>query len=174
MKALSLAHQEATREKLLALAKQIPGAWIGIKIAALLLILEGQRPGRVNAVLGLSRMTLERWINGVNRKGIQALIPDPRPGRPAQLTPAVRQRLERDLGKPAREFGIQRSSWDGPTLVVHLRKRFKLELKVRQAQYWLHRLDYSLKRAGYVYLQARAKDAQDFRQELKKTVPHSG
>jgi transposase len=171
MKALSLTHQEATRGKLLALAKQIPGAWIGIKIAALLLVLEGQRPGWVNAVLGLSRTTLERWIKGVNQEGIQALIPDPRPGRPTQLTPAVRKRLERDLEKPPQEFGLQRASWDGPTLVVHLQKHFGLKLKVRQAQYWLHRLDFSLKRAGYVYLQARAKDARHFRQELKKTVP---
>jgi transposase len=173
MKALSLTHQEATREKLLALAKQVPEARIGIKIAALLLVLEGQPPGRVNAMLGLSRMTLERWINGVNREGIQALLPAPKPGRPTQLTSAVRQRLERDLEKPPREFGLQRASWDGPTLVVYLKKHFGVTLKVRQAQYWLHRLDYSLKRAGYVYLQARAKDAQHFRQKLKKTVPPS-
>ena len=171
MKALSLTHQEATREKLLALAKKIPGAWIGIKIAALLLVLEGQRPGWVNAVLGLSRMTLERWINGVNQEGIQALIPDSRPGRPTQLTPAVRQQLERDMEKPPRAFDLSRASWDGPTLVVYLKERFGLKLKVRQAQYWLHRLDFSLKRAGYVYLQARAKDARHFRQELKKTAP---
>ena len=173
MKALSLMHQEATREKLLALAKQVPGAWIGIKIAALLLVLEGQRPRRVNALLGLNRMNLERWIHGVNQEGVQALIPDPRPGRPTQLTPAVRQKLERDLGKPPREFGLNRASWDGPTLTIHLKKHFGLKLKVRQAQYWLHHLDYSLKRAGYVYLQARAKDARHFRQELKKTVPPS-
>ncbi len=171
MKALSLTHQEATREKLLALAKQIPGAWIGIKIAALLLVLEGQRPGWVNALLGLNRMTLERWINGVNQKGILALIPEPRPGRPTQLIPAVKQQLEQDLEKPPREFGLNRGVWDGPTLVVHLKKRFGVKLKVRQAQYWLHRLDYSLKRAGYVYLQARAEDARHFRQELKKTAP---
>jgi transposase len=83
----------------------------------------------------------------------------------------VRKRLERDLEKPPREFGIQRSSWDGPTLVVYLRKRFGVNVKVRQAQYWLRSLDYSLKRAGYVYLQARAKDARRFRRELKKTPP---
>jgi hypothetical protein len=54
MKALSIEQPEVTREKLLALAKQIPGAWIGIKIAALLLILEGQRPGWISALFGLS------------------------------------------------------------------------------------------------------------------------
>ncbi len=168
MKALCLAHQEATREKLLALTKQVPGAWIGIKIAALLLVLEGQRPGWVSALFGVSRMTLERWIHGVNREGIQTLIPEPRPGRPTQLTLEVRRQLELHLAKAPQEFGLQRAAWDGPTLVIHLKKHFGLKLKVRQAQYWLHRLSYSLKRAGYVYLQARAKDSRDFRRDLKK------
>jgi transposase len=171
MKALRIEQSEVTREKLLALARQVPGAWIGLKIAALLLVLEGQHPGWISALFGLSRMTLVNWIHGVNQKGVQALIPAPQPGRPTQLTLAVRKRLERDLEKPPREFGIQRSSWDGPTLVLYLRKRFGVNVKVRQAQYWLHSLDYSLKRAGYVYLQARAKDARRFRQELKKTPP---
>jgi transposase len=165
MKALSLAHQGATREELLALAKQTPGAWIGIKIATLLLVLEGQRPGRVSALFGLSRMTLERWIHGVNRGGVQALIAKPRPGRPTQLTPAIKQQLAQHLGKAPQEFGLSGAAWDGPTLVVHLKEHFGVELKVRQAQMWLHRLGYSLKRASYIYVQARAKDSRDFRRK---------
>lgn len=162
-------HPEATKEELLGLAKQVPGAWVGLKIAAMLLVLEGQRVGKVNAWLGLSRMTLERCINGVNRHGIQALLPRPPPGRPGRLTPTLRERLQQDLVKTPRDFGLQRASWDGPTLVVHLERRFGVKVKTRQAQYWLHRLGYSLKRAGYVYLQARAEDAENFRKELKKT-----
>jgi len=169
MKALSLKHQEATRENLLALAKQIPGAWIGIKIAALLLVLEGQPPGWINALFGFSRVTLERWINGINQEGIQTLKPIPRPGPATQLTPEVRRQLEQHLEKTPRDFGISRAVWDGPTLVVHLKKYFGLELKVRQAQYWLHDLGYSLKRAGHVYLQARSQDLHDWRERLKKT-----
>ena len=170
MKALTVTHPEVTREQLLRLAKQIPGAWAGLKIAAMLLVLEGQHPGQINASLGLERVTLERWIHGVNRGGIQALEAKPRPGRPGRLTAEVREQLQRDLEKTPRDFGLQRAGWDGPTLVIHLRK-MGVRLKVRQAQYWLHRLGYSLKRAGYVYLQARAKDADHFRQELKKTHP---
>lgn len=165
MKALSLAHQGATREELLALAKQAPGAWIGIKIATLLLVLEGQRPGRVSALFGLSRMTLERWIHGVNRGGVQALIAKPRPGRPTQLTPAIKQQLAQHLEKAPQEFGLSGAAWDGPTLVVHLKEHFGVELKVRQAQMWLCRLGYSLKRASYIYVQARAKDSRDFRRK---------
>jgi transposase len=171
MKALTLTHPEVTREELLRLAKQVPGAWVGLKIAAMLLVLEGQRPGQVNASLGLSRVTLERSVNGVNRDGVEALVPKPRPGRTGQLTSELRERLERDLEKTPRDFGLSRAAWDGATLVIHLKKTFGVQLKVRQAQYWLHRLGYSLKRAGYVYLQARTKDADDFREGLKKTRP---
>jgi len=168
MKALSLTHSEATEEKLLALARQIPGAWIGIKIAVLLLILEGQRPGWVNPLFGVTRMTTERWIRVVNQNGIQALIPKPRPGRPSQLVSSLREQLQRQLEKSPQEFGLSRAAWDGPALVVHLKKQFGIKLKVRQAQYWLHYLGYSLKRASYVYLQSRATDARHFRKELKK------
>ena len=37
MKALTLNHPEITRQSLLAQADSIPGAWIGIRIATLLL-----------------------------------------------------------------------------------------------------------------------------------------
>lgn len=163
-----MTHQEATRENLLALAKQIPGAWAGIKIAALVLVLEDQRPGWVSALFGLSRMTLERWIRAVNQDGNQALIPKPRTGRPARLTPAMQRELDQDLEKSPQEFGLPRAAWDGPTLVIHLKEHFGVKLKIRQAQKWMHRLGYSLKRSSYTYIQARAEDARNFRGELKK------
>ena len=48
---LLLTHPEATRVRLVALARDIPGAWVGINTAPLLL-LEGQRPGWIAEVLG--------------------------------------------------------------------------------------------------------------------------
>jgi len=41
MKALSLVHQDLTREALLRKAEEGPGAWIGIRVAAFLLMLVG-------------------------------------------------------------------------------------------------------------------------------------
>lgn len=171
MKALSLTNQ-TTRENLLALAKQVPGAWIGIKIAALLLILEGQRPGWVNALFGLNPTTLERWIHRVNKGGSQALIPKLRSGRPPALSPDLQRRLKGDLEESPQKFGLPRTAWDGPTLVVYLKERFGVKLKNRQAQNWMHHSGYSLKRASYVYVQARKEDARNFRRALKKTANH--
>jgi len=166
---LRLTHPSATQEHLRALAQQVPGAWEGLKIAALLLVLEGQRPGWIAEVLGLTRMSLNRWIHRVNALGVAVLQPVPKPGRPSRLTPALRKILERDLEKSPQALGLNRAQWDGPTLVTYLKRRWGVTLKVRQAQYWMHQLGYRLKRASYSYLQARAEEARKFQRALKKT-----
>jgi transposase len=166
---LMLTHPEASRERLLALARKIPGAYIGLKIAALLLILEGQRPGWIAEVLGLTRQSLNIWMHKVNKKGVRSLEAMPRPGRPPRLTTEVVHKVEQHLEKSPMAFGINRVHWDGPTLVVHLKRQFGIKLKVRQAQYWMHQAGYRLKRASYSYLQARAEEAKRFRRALKKT-----
>ena len=55
----------AARRDLPALVEQVPGASVGMKVAALLLVIEGQRPGWIAEVLGLTRMSLNRWIHAV-------------------------------------------------------------------------------------------------------------
>jgi transposase len=168
-----LTHPEASRERLLAFARKIPGAYIGIKIAALLLILEGQRPGWISEVLGLTRQSLNVWMHKVNEKGIASLKAGSRPGRPPRLTREMVEEVEQHLEKSPLDFGLKRLRWDGPTLVVHLQRQFGIKLKVRQAQNWMHQVGYRLKRASYSYLQAKAEDAKKFRRALKKT-PFSG
>lgn len=167
---LTLTHPSATRKRLLAFAETVPGAGVGLKIAALLLVLEGQRPGWIAEVLGLTRMSLNRWIHGVNAGGVQVLRPKPRPGRPSHLDAKLRKSLEEDLEKSPQALGLNRVQWDGPTLVTHLKRRFGITLKVRQAQQWMHQLGYRLKRAGYRYLQARSEEARQFQRALKKTA----
>lgn len=166
---LTLTHPSAKKQQLIALADTIPGAWVGIKIAALLLLLEGQRPGWISEVLGVTRMSLNRWIHGLNQEGLEALKPKPKPGRPPRIDSRVRKKLEKHLERSPQDFGLNRVQWDGPTLAVHLKREFGINMKVRQAQKWMHQLGYRLKRAGYAYLQARAEDAERFRRKLKKT-----
>lgn len=166
---LTLTHAGATKERLLALAEETPGAWVGLKIAALLLVLEGQRPGWITEVLGLTRMSLSRWIHVVNKEGLEVLKPKPRSGRPTHLSPKLQKALQAHLEKSPQEFGLHRAQWDGPTLAVHLKRYFGISLKVRQAQRWMHQLGYRMKRASYSYLQARAGQAKKFQRALKKT-----
>ncbi len=158
-----------SREQLLAVAEQAPGAWLGLKVAVLVLLQEGYRPTFLAQLFGISRMSLTRWVHRLNREGLAGLYDQPRPGRPTQLRTRVRQQLQRDLESPPERFGLPRVVWDGPTLAAHLRRRFGIHVQARQAQNWLHRLGYRLTRAGYVYLQAKAQEAKRFRERLKKT-----
>jgi transposase len=171
---LMLTHPSAQKERLLELVEQIPGAWVGIKIAALLLVLEGQGPGWICEVLGLTRMSLGRWIHGVNAEGIETLNPKAIPGRPSQLNRKVEKVLQKHLDQSPQSFGLNRARWDGPTLVTHLKRQFGITLQVRQAQQWMHQLGYRMKRASYSYLQAKSEEAKRFRRSLKKTpLPES-
>ncbi len=110
---LHLTHPEATRARLLGVAKTIPGARLGLKIAALLLLLEGQRPGWIVEVLGLTRMSLTRWIHGVNGAGLAALVPKPRPGRRAS-PPRSGAPWHATWPKPRRPLGSPGSSGTAP------------------------------------------------------------
>jgi len=171
MRALQIRRTDVTRESLLDLAEESPGAWLGLRIAVMLLILDGYRPTFLADLLGVSRMTLTRWVHRLNREGPTGLLEKPRPGRPTPLTPRLRRQLSAHLKQSPERYGLPRVVWDGPTLVAHLRQAFGIHLKVRQAQQWLHRLGYGLKRATYVYLQAKAEDVQRFRRRVKKTPP---
>jgi transposase len=172
MKALSITRIDVTPGALLRLAMETPGAWLGVKIAVVLLVQAGQRPSTVTALFGLSRTTVTAWVHRVNREGVRGLLERPRPGRPSQLTPRIRRQVDAHLAHSPVEYGWSRAQWDGPMLVQHLRKYFGVRIKVRQAQHWLHHLGYRLKRAGYSYVQARAEDARQFRESLKKESPH--
>lgn len=169
MKTSPIHSKKISKEQLLALAKKVPGAWVGIKIAALLLVLEGQRPGWISEVLGQTRMNINRWTRAANKDGVEALVPKKQPGRPARLTPEIAAQVEHHLEESPQKFGLNRVQWDGPTLATHLQRQFGIKLKVRQAQHWMHQLGYRLKRASHAYLQAKAEDAKKFARSLKKT-----
>jgi transposase len=169
MKTSTIFQPEVMKKELITLAKEVHGAKIGLKIAALLLMIEGQRPGWISEVLGLSRMTLNRCVRGVNESGTESLKEKPKPGRPACVTPKIAEQLERHLEQSPEKYGLSRVRWDGPTMANHLQRQFGIKMKVRQAQNLMHQLGYRLKRASYSYIQAKTEDAKRFCRALKKT-----
>lgn len=168
MKALALKHPDLTREKLIKLAETLPGAWLGIRIAAFLLFLQGWKPTAICALFGVSRTALWKWARAANKSGLAAWQEHPRPGRTPRLKPDQRQQLERALGQSPERFGFTQSRWDGPLVVRYLRQTFQVEIKVRQAQRWLHRLGFVLLQPTYRYVQAKRRGMSSFGKKLKK------
>jgi len=169
MKALTITNRTVTREGLLQLAEEVPGAWIGIRIAALLLMLDGLKSTRVAELFGISRWSMVKWIRRVNGEGLSGVEEKPKPGRPARFDTGVRKKLEEALQKSPREFGLKRNRWDGIVVAEYLERVHGVNLKVRQAQRWICRLGFSLRQPIYRYAQATKEGVEEFQETIKKT-----
>lgn len=169
MKALTVTNKSVTREALLEMAEMIPGAWMGIRIAALLLILEGWKSSQIARLFDLTRWSVVKWIQRVNEQGVSGLEEKERSGRPCRLDPNVQQALEKALEREPREFGLKRNRWGGIVVVEYLERFHGKKIQVRQAQRWIRRLGFSLRQPMYRYVQATMEGVEEFRETLKKT-----
>ena len=109
MKALTLDPPEITRQSLLAQAEAIPGAWIGLRIAALLLWLSGWKAPALSALFGGSRWAVWQWLSLANEQGLRSVQPRPAPGRKPRLSAAVQQPLDWAVQEAPEKFGLHRT-----------------------------------------------------------------
>lgn len=168
MKPLIITNKNITREALLTMAEKVKGAWIGIRIAGLLLILSGWRATAVAELFNLSRPSVISWIKRANKEGITSIEDKPRSGRPGQLDDKVSRALQEALSKSPEEYGLSRFRWDGVVVVEFIKKNLGISLKPRQARNWLKKLGYVRKRPIHNYIQASDRGVKEFRQSLKK------
>jgi transposase len=145
MKALTLDHPRLTREALLRLADRTPGAWVGIRIAVLLLILAGWKSARAAELFGLTRWTVVKWIRRANKEGTEAVLDRGRVGRPPRINKEVTKTLAAVLANSPRAAGIPRNRWDGNALIKYLKKTYHIEIHVRHAQRIMKSLAHSSK-----------------------------
>ena len=174
MKALTIKNASVTKEALLEMAQQEPGVWLGIRIAAGLLILQGWTSSQVAGLFDVSRQSVVQWIQRLNNQGLSGLEEKPRPGRPIRLDAEIQEQLEHTLMGNPREAGLSRNRWDGVAVVEYLQREHGVELKVRQAQRWIRRLGFSLRRPIYRYAQATPEGVETFSERIKKNCVNSG
>lgn len=125
MKAISIEHPGITSRTLLKLADTIPGAWIGIRIAALILILHGWKRNEVAALFGISRVALLKWVKKANQLGLESVKDLPRTGRPGQFTKKQWNHIDKVLQESPQKVGIMRFRWDGIVLAEYIQRPFK-------------------------------------------------
>ncbi len=171
MKALEITNKSVNREALLKMAERVPGAWIGLRIAAILLLLEGWKSTNIAKLFGLTRWSVVKWVQRINAQGVGGVQEMQRPGRPPRLGTEIQQALEGILQKNPRSLGLKRNRWDGIVVAEYLERVHGVHVQVRQAQRWIRRLGFSLRQPIYRYVQATEEGVKEFRQKLKKT-PH--
>ncbi len=142
MKPLTITNKSVTREALFQMARETPEVWLGIRISAALLVLDGWKSTQVAAIFDISRWSVVKWIQKVNLQGVSGLGGKKRPGRPCRISPDIQRNLKRALEKDPRKFGLTRNRWDGVAVVEYFEKVHGIQLKVRQAQRWIKRLGF--------------------------------
>lgn len=173
MKPLTIINKDITGKSLLKLAEKIEGAWIGIRIAGLLLILLGWKTTEIAKLFGISRQSVIAWITKANEDGLKGIEDKVRAGRPSQLSKQVSKELVKALKKAPEEYGMSRFRWDGIVVVEFLKKTFAITIKPRQARNWLKKLGFVRKKAIHSYIQATEHGVGAFKKGLKKKSKES-
>ena len=116
------------------------------RLHGLLLVANGQSCRSAAGLLGEDPRTVQRWVRTYERDGFDGLRDSPRSGRPPVLDAARRKALEADLRDRPDSFGLVGHLWDGPLLREHLRRRYGVEMGVRQCQRLFHRMGFRLRK----------------------------
>ncbi len=116
------------------------------RLHGLLLVTTGQSCGEVARLFGEDASTVQRWVRRFEDRGLEGLREGERPGRPRQLDATQWRQVAADLRKTPRTFGLEANLWDGPLLAEHLRRRFGIELGVRQCQRLFRQLGFRLRK----------------------------
>jgi transposase len=116
------------------------------RLHGLLLVTTGQSCREVARLFGEDASTVQRWVRRFEDRGLEGLREGERPGRPRQLDAGQWRRVAADLRRSPRAFGLAANLWDGPLLAEHLRRRFGIELGVRQCQRLFRQLGFRLRK----------------------------
>ena len=162
---------EITRPALLAKADSLPGAWVGLRIAALRRLLAGWKSTALAELFGVRRWAVCQWMGGANQQGLRRVAPPPAPGRKSRLSAAVQQQLALAWQASPEPCGLHRTRREGVLVVEYLRRCHQVELKVRPAQRYVRRLGFTLPMPSYRYLQAKQQGVVKFHRAVKKTPP---
>ena len=112
------------------------------RLHCILLMCDGKTPAEVTALFGDSLRTIQYWGKQYNEDGIEGLRDPTRLGRIPRLLPDDKEIIARDLRRSPREFGYTQNLWDGKLLSHHLKRKFNIELKIRQCQNMFHQLGF--------------------------------
>ncbi len=116
------------------------------RLHGLLLVAAGQSCREVAELFGENGTTVQRWVRRFEQGGLDALREGERSGRPRTLEAKDWRRLQGDLRKTPRDFGLAATLWDGPVLAEHLRRRYGVDLGVRQCQRLFRHMGFRLRK----------------------------
>lgn len=128
-------------------------------------VLNGMSAANVAEIAGVSRSTVSNWVKAVDEQGFEALKTVKQNGRPSKLSKEQKVEIDDALQNEPAEYGYK--VWDGPTLSAFIKKKYHIELSIRQCQRLFHELGYSKIRPQI--FPSKGFEDTEARNEFKKT-----
>ena len=108
--------------------KQTKEARVFRRAQAVREVVKGQRLQTVSDALHFTYSALRKWVYRFAHQGVQGLVDRPRPGRPAKVTCALEQHLNRLVDHDPLEHGSIYSQWSCRELATVLAQQTGVQL----------------------------------------------
>lgn len=121
---------------------------------AILHIDDGDHPETVAEALGVSQMSVYRWIDRYNKEQPAAALRDrPRSGRPRKLASISDEEFDKLVATSPLSLDYMAYTWTVPLLRGHIERTYGITLSDETVRRRLHRQEYRWKRPRYVYIE---------------------
>lgn len=105
------------------------------------LVLSGMSAVEVAEKAGVTRSAVSDWVKTADERGFDALKTVKPSGRRPKLCKTQREEIDAILKKNPNDYGYK--VWDGPSLSDLIKKKYHINLSIRQCQRLFHELGYS-------------------------------
>ena len=168
MERLQILRTSPNYDELVELYKKEKHSKLKERYHTLFLMIEFKNCTIVAELIKRSRKTIQMWVNAFNEGGIDGIRPEKPPGRPSRLSQGQMEELKADVLTHPRKLGHDFSNWEGKSVAHHLKKKFNIDLSVRQAQRLLRKLGLTLQRPRYKFPKANPEKQEEFKEGFKK------
>lgn len=104
------------------------------RLHCVLLVAWGMSCQKVAGLFGDSPRTLINWVRRFDLKGLAGLAEGNHSGRPTRLSAEQLEEVRGWVRQPPAAVQVDANLWDGKSLSTCLRKRYGVEMSVRQCQ----------------------------------------
>jgi transposase len=139
------------------------------KLHAILLAAKDMSCPNIAKLLGDSERAIRNWINAYLQNGLQGLVEEERSGRPKKLNDKQIKEIECALRMQPEQVGLSPGIWDGKTLSAFIKKRFHIDLRVRQCQRLFRDLGFRLRKPRPTIARSDPEIQQTFKKKREDT-----
>ncbi len=133
------------------------------RLHAILLVANGMRCPQAATMLRDSERTVRYWVQQFNDEGLQGLIDIERLGRPSRLSDRHMEQIGQTLRQSPNEVGMAGGIWDGKTVSAYIKKKYKIDMGVRQSQRLFRVLGFRLRKPRPLIAHADPEEHRKFK-----------